>query len=62
MNVKQLITSWHLWAMVALVGVVLLLGRENIPYLLPLAIILLCPIMMMFMMKGHDHGGGHDHK
>ncbi len=58
MNIRQIITSWHLWVMVAVIGAVLILGRENLPVLLPLGIILLCPIMMMFMMHGHHDETG----
>lgn len=30
---------------------------EWLQYLL----LLVCPLMMIFMMKGHSHGGGHKH-
>ena len=31
-----------------------------LPYVLLLAVVLLCPLMHLFMHRGH--GGGHDHK
>ena len=31
----------------------------NITTLLPLVILLGCPLMMFFMMRGMDHGGSH---
>lgn len=48
------------------VGIFVVLGIAGLPVLnyLPLLIILACPLMMIFMMRGmgHDHGGPqHDH-
>lgn len=50
------------------VGIFAVLGIAGLPVLsyLPLLIILGCPLMMMFMMRGggmgHDHGAAqHDH-
>lgn len=50
------------------VGVLFVLGLAGLPVLnyVPLLIILACPLMMMFMMGGMNHGGGqqgaqHDH-
>lgn len=28
---------------------------------IPFLMLLICPLMMIFMMKGHSHRGGHDH-
>lgn len=55
MDLKKLVTSWHLWVMVAVIAGIFLLGKENIPTILPFALILLCPIMMLFMMNDKHH-------
>ncbi len=55
-GMKQYLTSWHLWVMVAIIGGALLfqnvIGGSTILFL---ALLLVCPIMMMFMMGGHKH-------
>ena len=50
------------------VGVLLVLGLAGLPVLdyLPLLLLLACPLMMILMMAGMNHGGGqrgepHDH-
>jgi hypothetical protein len=55
-NMKWLIVG----APIALV--VLLAGGVRLTSLLPFAFVLVCPIMMMFMMKGMhgEHGGTND--
>lgn len=58
MNIKKLLTSWHLWIVFLAMGAFLIFQRStDVSVLLPVIIILLCPIMMMFMMdeKGHKH-------
>ena len=56
MEVKKLVTSWQLWLGVAVILAVLLVQNfSNIPALWPLAFLLLCPLMMLFMMGGHNH-------
>jgi len=53
---KNCLTSWKLWAGIAVVLAVLLVLRANaFISVLPFAFLLICPIMMMFMMKGHKH-------
>ena len=44
------------------VGILFVLGLAGLPVLAyaPLLIILACPLMMIFMMRGMDHGGGND--
>ena len=59
-----MLTNWKLWAGIAVVLAVLLIFRSNIlaSGLAPLALILICPLMMMFMHGGHGEGkkkGGH---
>lgn len=56
MNTKKLLTSWHLWVVaLVVVGFLLLQKSFDASTLFILAIVLLCPIMMMFMMKDHKH-------
>lgn len=50
------------------VGILFVLGLAGLPVLAyaPLLILLACPLMMIFMMGGMNHGGGdqgahHDH-
>ncbi len=45
-------------AAVAGFGVLAAFGLPVLSYLPLLAILAICPLMMMFMMKGMDHGGG----
>lgn len=57
LNIKKILISWHVWVIVAVLGVFILFQREiNAGIILPLALVIICPIMMMFMMKdGHKH-------
>lgn len=53
---KKLLTSWQLWIAVAVIlGILLVQGTNNIPILWPLAFLLICPLLMLFMMDGHKH-------
>ncbi len=60
MNLTKICTSWKLWAGIALVLAFLLFqkGADIIAYL-PFAILLICPLMMIFMKGSH---GGHKDK
>ena len=58
MKTKKLLTSWHMWVMVALVvGALLFRNVIGGSTAFLLALVLICPIMMMFMMgdKNHKH-------
>lgn len=58
LSIKRLAQSWHLWIMVAIVVAAIIFGNTaEIPILVPLALVLICPIMMLFMMgdKNHKH-------
>lgn len=58
MNTKKILTSWHFWVMIALfVGALLFQNVIGGSTVFLLALVLACPIMMMFMMggKGHKH-------
>jgi len=55
---RKYITMWQVWAGIAFVLAVLLItNTNNFAGILPFALLLICPIMMMFMMggKGHKH-------
>lgn len=59
-NMKRFFTMWQLWAGIAIILAILLISRgTGVISLLPFALLLICPIMMMFMMGGH---GDHKHK
>lgn len=48
--------SHYLWIIAVIAAFVvggLLMGRNDITGLLPFALILMCPLMMIFMMKDH---------
>lgn len=56
MNIKQLLMSWHLWIVVLVVSGFLLFQKSFDASILPfLALVLICPIVMMFMMGGKNH-------
>ena len=54
-----MLTNWKLWAGIAVVLAIFLVFRTNIlaSGIAPFALLLICPLMMMFM-----HGGHGDHK
>lgn len=45
---------WIIGIIFAFIAGGLIIGKANIGSLLPFAIVLLCPAMMLFMMKDHD--------
>jgi hypothetical protein len=57
-------SSWHMWLMLAccLVPIALFAGVAafGIPFsgVLSFAVFLLCPMMMVFMMRGHGNASG----
>lgn len=51
---KKCLTMWQIWALLAGVFGLLLIFRNNdLSGVLPFAIFLICPLMMIFMMKDH---------
>ena len=53
---KKYVTMWQVWAGIAIVLAILLIAKTNsVVGILPFALLLLCPIMMLFMMKDHKH-------
>lgn len=51
---KKFLTMWQVWALIAVVLAIMLFQKQsNLSALLPFAIFLLCPLMMLFMMKDH---------
>lgn len=55
-TIKRLFTSWHMVIMIgAVVAILVFQNRWDFGSILPLAILLLCPLMMIFMMNEHHH-------
>ena len=53
---KKYLTMWQVWAGIAVVLAVMFVTKTNsLAGILPFALLLICPIMMMFMMGGHKH-------
>lgn len=53
---KRYFTMWQIWAVVAVsLAFMLIFRTNNVSDILPFALLLICPIMMMFMMGGHKH-------
>ena len=53
---KKYFTMWQVWAAIAAVLALLLISKgTGFITFLPLALLLICPVMMMFMMGGHKH-------
>lgn len=46
---------WIVGLVVAFIAGSALFGKGNLGNLLPIALLLLCPVMMIFMMRGHKH-------
>ena len=56
MDVRKILRSWHIWLIAVLVGGFLLFQSSfDISTLFILGLVLLCPMMMIFMMKDHKH-------
>ena len=55
---KKFLTMWQVWAGIAFALLIVLFTQgNNLPGILPFAVFLICPLMMLFMMKDH-----HKHK
>ncbi len=53
---KKYLTMWQVWAGIAISLLLLFIFKNNdIPGILPFAVFLICPLMMIFMMKDHKH-------
>jgi hypothetical protein len=53
---KKFLTMWQVWAVIAVVLAIMLVFRTNsFTGIFPFALLLICPIMMLFMMGGHKH-------
>lgn len=53
---KKYLTMWQVWAVIAvLLAVILFTNISGDGNILPFALILICPLMMLFMMGGHKH-------
>jgi hypothetical protein len=56
-------SNWGLFALAAAIAFVgALWAGVPLAGLAPLLIVLACPLMMVFMMKGMHGGGEHDHR
>lgn len=56
MEIKKILTSWHIWAGIAAVLAFTLMVRgSELSAVLPFALFLICPLMMIFIMRGHKH-------
>lgn len=53
---KKYLTMWQIWASIAVVLALLLFIRDySFSAILPFALFIICPLMMIFMMRGHKH-------
>ena len=53
---KKYLTMWQVWAGLTIALLMLLIFKnDNFSAILPLAVFLICPLMMIFMMKDHKH-------
>lgn len=53
---KRYVTMWQIWAGIAAVLAIMLIFRTNsFADVFPFALLLICPIMMLFMMRDHKH-------
>lgn len=53
---KKYLTMWQVWAVIAVILAFMVVFQTNSTVgILPFALILICPIMMLFMMKDHKH-------
>lgn len=51
---KKYLTMWQIWLGVAVLLAVMLIFKSNsFSAILPFAVFLICPLMMIFMMKDH---------
>ena len=51
---KKCLTMWQVWAGVTAVLATMLIFKSNsLSAILPFAVFLICPLMMIFMMKDH---------
>lgn len=55
-TLKRLFTSWHMVLVIgAVLAILLFQNKWDLGSFLFLAILLLCPLMMIFMMDSHHH-------
>lgn len=53
---KRYLTMWQVWAGIAIALTIILVTKtNNFSGIFPFALLLICPIMMMFMMGRHKH-------
>lgn len=54
---KKLFCHWHMWVCALVLIIILFRGISGIESILFYAMILICPLMMLFTMRGGDHYG-----
>ncbi|MEK7092213.1 MAG: DUF2933 domain-containing protein [Patescibacteria group bacterium] len=53
---KKYLTMWQVWAGIAIaLAIGLVTKTDSFSSIFPFALLIICPIMMIFMMKGHKH-------
>lgn len=55
-RVKKYLTVWQIWVTIAIVLALLQLTKGfDLGAIAPFALLIICPLMMVFMMRGHKH-------
>lgn len=53
---RRYFTMWQVWAGISVIlGMLIVFKTGSFASILPFGLLLICPIMMIFMMRGHKH-------
>ena len=53
---KKFLTMWQMWAAIAVIlAATLVFNKNSFGSILPFALFLICPLMMLFMMGSHKN-------